>query len=173
MGYTLVLGGARSGKSRLAQTAAEEAATRSGVRPVMVVTAQIYDDEMAERVAHHQAERGEVWVTVEVPTDLCAALAGFSAGDVVVIDCMTLWLTNIMLSDADVTAEVERLLGALAQSDATIWIVSNEVGWGIVPENALARRFRDEAGRLNQRLAEKSDRAVLVVAGMKLDLERF
>ncbi len=105
MGYTLVLGGARSGKSRLAQTAAEEAATRSGVRPVMVVTAHIYDDEMAERVVHHQAERGELWVTVEAPTDLCSALAGFSAGDVVVIDCMTLWLPIMLWRDASGTKQ--------------------------------------------------------------------
>lgn len=170
MGYTLVLGGARSGKSAFAQREAENAAARSGAVPTAIVTAQVYDDEMADRVAKHQAERGENWHTIEAPVELPAAIASLKSDDVAVVDCMTLWLTNIMLGDHDIKAFTDQLLEALERSPAQIWLVSNEVGWGIVPDNALARRFRDEAGRLNQRLAAKADSAVLIVAGMKLDL---
>lgn len=172
MSFTLVLGGARSGKSRYAQTMAEAAAQSCGQRPIAIVTAQVYDDEMAQRVALHQQERGETWQTVEAPLDLCGAINRLKPSDVAVIDCMTLWLTNILLAEADLTCEVDQLLAALKASPAKIWIVSNEVGWGIVPDNALARRFRDEAGRLNQKLAQASEQAVLIVAGMKLDLAR-
>lgn len=172
MGFTLVLGGARSGKSRYAQSMAEAAAYASSARPIAIVTAQIYDEEMAQRVALHQHDRGETWETLEAPIDLCGAINSLTMTDVAVIDCMTLWLTNILLADADLAFEIDRLLVALKASPAMIWIVSNEVGWGIVPDNALARRFRDEAGRLNQKLAEASEQAVLIVAGMKLDLAR-
>lgn len=172
MGFTLVLGGARSGKSIYAQGAAEAAAARSATPPIAIVTAQIYDEEMAERVLKHQAERGEGWRTVEAPVDLPKAISALKSDDIAVVDCMTLWLTNIMLGDYDIAAQTGALLAALEQSQARIWLVSNEVGWGIVPDNALARRFRDEAGRLNQRLAAKADHAVLIVAGMKLDLTR-
>ena len=170
MAYTLVLGGARSGKSRFAQRAAEAAAT--GTKPIAIVTAQVYDEEMAERVAKHQAERGDTWSTIEAPLELPQAIKALKAGDVAVIDCMTLWLTNLMLSEQDIGLQSQRLLDALTTTPAQIWIVSNEVGWGIVPDNALARRFRDEAGRLNQLLARDAQEAVLIVAGMKLDLTR-
>lgn len=170
MGFTLVLGGARSGKSRYAQTMAEAAAQDCCTRPIAIVTAQVYDEEMAQRVALHKHDRGDAWETVEAPLDLCGAINGLKSGDVAVIDCMTLWLTNILLAEADFAVEIDRLLASLKASPAMIWIVSNEVGWGIVPDNALARRFRDEAGRLNQKLAEASQQAVLIVAGMKLDL---
>lgn len=172
MGYTLVLGGARSGKSGFAQREAQAAAAQSGAAPIAIVTAQIYDDEIAERVSKHQAERGEAWQTIEAPVDLPQAIQALGADDVAVVDCITLWLTNIMLGEFDVEERSEFLLKALEQSPAQIWVVSNEVGWGIVPDNALARRFRDEAGRLNQRLAVKADQSVLIVAGMKLELTR-
>lgn len=172
MGYTLVLGGARSGKSRYAQRAAEAAAASSGAIPIAVVTAQIYDDEMAERVTNHREERGDVWDTIEAPLILPQAIAALKDDDVAVIDCMTLWLTNMMLADKDIGQQTRELLTALTSTQAEIWVVSNEVGWGIVPDNALARRFRDEAGRLNQALAESAAHTVLIVAGMKLDLTR-
>lgn len=172
MGYTLVLGGARSGKSRYAQREAEAAAKASGQKPIVIVTAQIFDEEMADRVARHQADRGSAWRTLEAPVQLAKAIQELEQGDIAVIDCMTLWLTNIILADMDITAETDTLIQALQSSPAQIWIVSNEVGWGIVPENALARRFRDEAGRLNQRLAQSAEHAVLIVAGLKLDLTR-
>ncbi|WP_312128313.1 bifunctional adenosylcobinamide kinase/adenosylcobinamide-phosphate guanylyltransferase [Brevundimonas sp.] len=172
MGYTLVLGGARSGKSRYAQRAAEAAAASSGAKPIAVVTAQIYDDEMAERVTNHREERGDVWDTIEAPLILPQAIAALKDDDVAVIDCMTLWLTNMMMADKDIGQQTRELLTALTSTQAEIWVVSNEVGWGIVPDNALARRFRDEAGRLNQALAESAAHTVLIVAGMKVDLTR-
>lgn len=172
MGFTLVLGGARSGKSRYAQSMAEAAAKASSTRPIAIVTAQVYDEEMAQRVALHQHDRSDAWATLEAPIDLCAAINSLKSTDIAVIDCMTLWLTNILLAEQDLASEIDQLLVALKASPAMIWIVSNEVGWGIVPDNALARRFRDEAGRLNQKLAEASEQAVLIVAGMKLDLAR-
>ena len=172
MGYTLVLGGARSGKSRYAQHAAEAAAAESGTKPIAVVTAQIYDGEMAERVAKHREERGDEWATIEAPLDLPQAIAGLGEGDVAVIDCTTLWLTNVMLAEKNIGQQTRELLATLTSTSAEIWVVNNEVGWGIVPDNALARRFRDEAGRLNQALAECATQSVLIVAGMKLDLAR-
>ncbi len=172
MGYTLVLGGARSGKSRYAQRSAEAAAAAAGTKPIAVVTAQIYDQEMAERVTKHREERGDEWDTIEAPLDLPQAIAALGNGDVAVIDCMTLWLTNVMLAEEDIGQKTRELLTALTSTQAEIWVVSNEVGWGIVPDNALARLFRDEAGRLNQALAECADHSVLIVAGMKLDLTR-
>lgn len=175
MGYTLVLGGARSGKSRYAQRVAEAAAAAaaSGTKPIAIVTAQIYDDEMADRVAKHREERGDAWETIEAPLDLPQTIEALGEGDVAVIDCMTLWLTNVMLADKDIGQQTRELLVALKSTQAEIWVVSNEVGWGIVPDNALARRFRDEAGRLNQALADSAAHAVLIVAGMKLDLTRL
>ena len=172
MGYTLVLGGARSGKSRYAQRAAEAAAASSGANPIAVVTAETYDDEMAERVTNHREERGDVWDTIEAPLNLPQAIAALKDDDVAVIDCMTLWLTNVMLADKDIGQQTRELLTALTSTQAEIWVVSNEIGWGIVPDNALARRFRDEAGWLNQALAESAAQSVLIVAGMKLDLAR-
>lgn len=172
MGYTLVLGGARSGKSRYAQRAAEAASAISDTKPIAIVTAQIYDDEMAERVAKHREERGDEWATVEAPLDLPQAIAALGQGDVAVIDCMTLWITNVMLAERDIGQQTRAILAALKSTPAKIWVVSNEVGWGIVPDNALARRFRDEAGRFNQALAECADHSILIVAGMKLNLAR-
>ena len=146
MSLTFVLGGARSGKTSYAL---REAWNHSGKRRVMIATAQAHDAEMAERIARHQAERGEGWVTVEAPLDLAGAVAALGAGDVAVVDCLTLWLTNHLLADADLGRQV----AGLALSAATLYVVSNEVGQGIVPDNALARRFRDEAGWMNQAVA--------------------
>lgn len=171
MAAHLVLGGARSGKSAFAQASAEAEAARTGGRLVMIATAQAFDAEMAERIARHRLERGEAWTTIEAPTDLPAALAGLDGGDVVAVDCLTLWLSNLMLADRDIPAAVADLLAAIGRFEGTLWLVSNEVGFGIVPDNALARRFRDEAGRLHQTLAQAADAVTLVVAGLTLQLK--
>lgn len=171
MAITLVLGGARSGKSAYAQRQAEQAAAGTRRPPLMIATAEAFDDEMRERIDRHRAERGDAWCTLEAPLDLASVVRGLSADDVVVIDCLTLWLSNQMLGDHDVATAIDDLTAAFAACPATVWIVSNEVGWSLVPDNALGRRFRDEAGRLNQRIAATADRACLIVAGMRLDLQ--
>lgn len=170
MTTTIVLGGARSGKSAYAQARAEDAAG-SERRPIMIVTAQAFDDEMGDRIARHQADRDARWVTVEAPIDLVAAIAALRPDDVVVVDCLTLWLSNTMAAEADIEAACTALVAAAASCPATLLLVSNEVGWGIVPDNALARQFRDHAGRLHQHLSLVVDEAVLVVAGLPLTLK--
>lgn len=162
---TLVVGGARSGKSALA----ERMVRAAGGSPVYIATAEAWDEEMAERIARHREDRGDGWTTIEAPRDLAGALAGVRGP--VLIDCATLWLTNVMLAGADVAAEGTALLAALAAHPGPVVVVSNEVGWGIVPENALARAFRDEQGRLNQRLAAASDLVAGVMAGLPMVLK--
>jgi adenosylcobinamide kinase / adenosylcobinamide-phosphate guanylyltransferase len=161
---TLVLGGARSGKSRYAESLI--AATPPPW--VYVATAQALDAEMAERIAHHRNRRGDGWHTIEEPHDLEHAIDAAPAGAAVLVDCLTLWLTNRMLAEADMAVETGRLEAALARRNGLTMLVSNEVGSGIVPDNALARRFADLQGRFNQRLAARADRVVLVVAGLPL-----
>lgn len=161
----LVLGGARSGKSRHAQTLAE---TAGGDR-VFIATAQAYDAEMDARIAQHQADRDGSWRTVEAPIDLPGAVREHGdAGRVLLVDCLTLWLSNLLLGDADLDAAGDALVKAVTAVPGTVILVSNEVGFGIVPDNALARRFRDAAGRLNQRMAGACDATDLVVAGIPL-----
>lgn len=167
----LILGGARSGKSRLAQELAE----RHRPPLLYVATGEAGDPEMAARIARHREARGPAWETWEVPRELPEALArvgdGFGA---VLVDCLTLWLSNLLLDnppDSELEAARDRLLSAAAQVTCPLIFVSNEVGWGIVPDNTLARRFRDLAGRLHQRLAEKADLVVLAVAGLPLVLK--
>jgi adenosyl cobinamide kinase/adenosyl cobinamide phosphate guanylyltransferase len=161
---TLVLGGARSGKSRHAESLI------TACRPpwVYVATAEPLDDEMRARIAEHRARRGADWRTIEAPRDLAGALDMNAAGGAVLVDCLTLWLSNLMLADADIEAESVRLETVLAAIAGPVVLVSNEVGLGIVPDNALARRFRDAQGRLNQRIAARADRVVLMVAGLPL-----
>jgi adenosylcobinamide kinase/adenosylcobinamide-phosphate guanylyltransferase len=161
---TLVLGGARSGKSRYA----ESLITARAPPWIYIATAQAGDDEMARRIAAHRARRNAGWQTIEAPHDLAGALETASAHAPLLVDCMTLWLTNRMLAEADLDAEIGRLEDALLRRAGMAVLVSNEVGYGIVPDNALARRFRDAQGRLNQRLAASADRVVLVVAGLPL-----
>ncbi len=162
---SLVVGGARSGKSSLA----ERLVRASGLPRTYIATAEAWDDEMADRIARHRDDRGADWRTVEAPRDLAGALAG--AGGAVLIDCATLWLTNVMLAGADVGAEAAGLLAALAAHPGPVVVVSNEVGWGIVPENALARAFRDEQGRLNQQIAAAADLVLGVMAGLPMVLK--
>lgn len=171
MSVTLVLGGARSGKSAFAQGAAEIVAKARGTTPVMIVTAQAFDAEMEDRIARHQVDRGDVWTTLEAPMDLIAALRGLPPGAVAVVDCLTLWLTNLMLADCDLSSAAADLVTAIADFEGELWLVSNEVGWGVVPDNALARRFRDEAGRLHQALARAADAVHLVAAGLSLRMK--
>lgn len=164
---TLVVGGARSGKSSFA----ERLVIASDRPRRYVATAEAWDDEMRARIAQHRNDRAGGWITVEAPLDLPAALADVQADEVVLIDCATLWLTNHLLAEHDLAAETGRLIAALAACQAPVVVVSNETGWGIVPENALARRFRDEQGRLNQRLAQVAGLVVTVIAGLPMVLK--
>ena len=164
---TLVLGGARSGKSRHA-----EAVVTAGPAPwLYLATGQALDAEMEARIAEHRARRGPDWRTEEAPFDLAAALAAAPEGRPVLVDCLTLWLSNVLLAGRDVEAESARLAETLARPRGPWVAVANEVGLGIVPENALARRFRDAAGALNQRVAAAADAVVLVVAGLPLQVK--
>lgn len=161
---TLVTGGARSGKSRYA----ESLITAYPPPWIYVATAQAGDAEMAARIAEHRKRRPANWTIVEVPHELAGAFSHIDGGVPVLVDCLTLWLSNRLLADADVEKETEKLAGALAHRSGPLVLVTNEVGSGIVPDNALARRFRDAQGRLNQRMAALADRVVLVVAGLPL-----
>lgn len=159
----LVLGGARSGKSRYAESLIET----SGLAAVYLATGAPGDAEMAERIREHQARRGARWRTVEEPLDLAGALTRLAdERTALLVDCLTLWLANILLAGRDAEAEGAGLAAALRRLGGPVVLISNEVGLGIVPDNALARRFRDAAGRLHQRVAEIADRVVLMVAGL-------
>lgn len=159
---TLVLGGARSGKSAYAEGLIEACPGPW----LYLATAQAFDDEMVARIAQHRARRTGAWRTRDVPLALPEAVA--EAEGPVLVDCLTLWLTNLILAEADLEDAVARLIAACARAPGPLALVGNEVGLGIVPDNALARRFRDEAGRLHQRLAARADRVVLTVAGLPL-----
>ena len=135
-----------------------------------VATAEARDREMAERVAVHQRRRGPSWTTIETPRDVAGVLAA-NVNTPALVDCLTLWLSNVLLADANVDGEIEHLDDALARAAAPIVLVANEVGSGIVPDNALGRRFRDLQGLLNQRIAARADRVFLVVAGLPLTLK--
>ena len=163
----LVVGGARSGKSGLA----ERLITATARPRRYIATAEAWDDEMRDRIARHRSDRGADWTTVEAPLDLCAALADAQPDEAVLIDCATLWLTNQLLAERDLDAETTRLLTALTACPVPVTVVSNEVGWGIVPENALARRFRDAQGRLNQRIAAQASLVIGVMAGLPIVLK--
>ena len=163
----LVLGGARSGKSRFAQEQAEG----SGLDLVFVATAQAGDREMEERIARHAEARDARWRLLEAPFDLAGALGEAAGGRLLLVDCLTLWLSNIFLRGDDVDRATASLAAAVAALRGPAILVSNEVGSGIVPDNALARRFRDAQGRLNQAVAAACGGVVLVVAGLPLVLK--
>ncbi|MBE1528500.1 adenosylcobinamide kinase/adenosylcobinamide-phosphate guanylyltransferase [Sphingopyxis sp. OAS728] len=163
-----VLGGARSGKSRYAQARAEAA----GGNPVFVATAEAFDDEMRERIARHRADRDPRWTTVEAPRELPDAIDALSGREaVVLVDCLTLWVSNLLLADADIARAGRQLCDAIARFEGTLILVANEVGLGIVPDNALARAFRDAAGQLNQSVAATVREVVLLTAGLPLTLK--
>ena len=178
----LVISGARSGKSALA----EKHALESGLRVVYVATAEIRDAEMARRIAHHRARRPAEWGLVEAPLQLAAALQAHAAKDTcLIVDCLTLWLSNLLFTGAAarqaeaneaidcplLTAETDTLIATLPQLPGWVTLVSNEVGWGIVPMHPVSRCFGDEQGRLNQRVAAVCDRVTLVAAGLPLVLK--
>jgi adenosylcobinamide kinase/adenosylcobinamide-phosphate guanylyltransferase len=165
---TLVLGGARSGKSRHA----EALVTESGLKPVYLATAQAFDDEMRARIAEHRARRGGEWDCVEEPLELERALISAAGeGRCVLVDCLTLWTTNLMLAERDAVAECQALAARLPGLPGRVVFVSNEVGLGIVPDNAMARRFRDLAGTVNQAIAAAADEVFFVAAGLPLRLK--
>ena len=167
-GFTLVLGGARSGKSRHA----EDLVLAEGGQPHYIATAQAWDDEMRDRIAVHRARReGQGWVLHEAPLDLAACLRALPEKAPVLIDCLTLWLTNHLLAESDLRAQGDDLAHAIAGRPGLTVAVANEVGLGIVPDNALARAFRDAAGRLNQDLAAQADKVVFIAAGLPLLLK--
>ncbi len=165
---TLILGGARSGKSRHGEALVEAAATRC----VYVATAEPGDAEMAERIAQHRARRGTRWATIEEPLDLVGALERASGSDTaVLVDCLTLWLSNLLGDGRDVGRETRRLVEVLPHLDGAVVLVSNEVGLGVVPANALARAFIDHAGRLHQAVARVAQSVVFMAAGLPLSLK--
>lgn len=167
--HVLVLGGARSGKTGFA----EQLAIRSGSRPAYLATAEALDAEMRDRVQSHKAGRADRFATIEEPLALSDALIKASTDhDVILVDCLTLWITNLLMANEDVAKAVSELGATLVQlRKAKVILVSNEVGLGIVPDNAMARTFRDLAGSAHQRLAEICDDAYFVVAGLPITLK--
>ncbi|CAN1722762.1 Bifunctional adenosylcobalamin biosynthesis protein CobP [Hyphomicrobium sp. 1Nfss2.1] len=162
---TLVLGGARSGKSRYA----EELLMRAPPPWTYVATAEAFDDEMRDRIAHHRARRDDRWQALDAPLALAATIPTLQGPSL--IDCLTLWLSNTMLAERDVEAETANLVAALSAAPGPIVAVSNEVGLGLVPETPLGRAFRDAQGRLNQKVAAAADRVVFMAAGLPLNLK--
>ncbi|QXO18903.1 MULTISPECIES: bifunctional adenosylcobinamide kinase/adenosylcobinamide-phosphate guanylyltransferase [Vibrio] len=178
MSIHLILGGARSGKSSYAERQARQhlASTPDG-RLHYVATAIAFDDEMRERIVHHQQQRGGDWQEHEAPTQLAQTLAEMQAGDVVLVDCLTLWLNNVIYNDGQtmnatqIRQQVEQLAQSLARTQATVLLVSNEVGMGVVPMGEVSRLFVDHAGWMNQAIAAVADSVVLVAAGLPLTLK--
>ncbi len=164
-----ILGGARSGKSTFA---IKEVSEISGGR-VYIATAEVLDEEMRERIENHKRLRGDGWITYEEPLrigDLVEDIKGKYS--VILIDCLTLWLSNLMKAGLNIEVEIESFISSiLTPHSSLMYIVSNEVGMGIVPENEMARRFRDMAGVLNQKMAEVSDKVYMVVAGIPIKIK--
>lgn len=162
---TLVLGGAKSGKSRFAL---DRASALPGTK-AYIATAQALDDEMTERICRHKAERSSEWVSFEEPLDIASLIRIINEEHaVLLIDCLTLWVTNLLLGGREMEAEEDALLDALAGCRSEVFMVSNEVGLGIVPDNALSRQFRDAAGRLNRKVAAAAEEVYFVAAGLPL-----
>jgi len=179
---TLVIGGCRSGKSRYALEAANQIKADpakphqvTGGRKVFLATSVPRDPEMDKRVAAHQAERGQDWQTIEEPIVIHETISQASkTADVILVDCLTLWTSNLMFAEYDepgIMNAIRLLIAALQQCYCPVFLVSNEVGYGIVPDNALARQFRDMAGLVNQKIAAMADRVVLTVAGIGLPIK--
>jgi len=160
--FTLVLGGAASGKSAFA----EKLLVRSGLHLVYIATAEARDEEMRVKIVAHQARRGAGWTTIEAPLDLAPALIDAEPGSAVLIDCATLWLSNHLMAGSDIATAETRLLKAIHSCAAPVVVVSNEVGQGIVPATPEGRHFRNAQGRLNQSLAARADLVVMVIAGL-------
>lgn len=159
---TLVLGGTSSGKSSFA----ESLCFQSTKSRTYIATAQAFDDEMREKISKHREMRGANWLTIEAPLDVADVLADRMAGEIVLLDCATLWLSNVMLADRNLQSVTYDLMDALAACPCDVIVVSNEVGNGIVPDNKLARQFRNAQGRLNQQIAAEAGLVVQVIAGL-------
>ena len=167
-GVTLVLGGTRSGKSAFAESLVQAC----GLQPVYVATAECVDDEMRDRIATHRARRGAAWRTVEAPVDLVRATGRESTPQAcLLVDCLTVWLGNLMHHGRDVDAATEALLESLVTAPGPLVLVANEVGLGIVPDNAMARAFRDRAGWLNQAVARVAESVYFVAAGIPMAIK--
>ncbi|TNJ44822.1 bifunctional adenosylcobinamide kinase/adenosylcobinamide-phosphate guanylyltransferase [Phaeobacter sp. B1627] len=164
---TVILGGAASGKSAFA----EQTCVSTGKNRIYWATSQILDPEMQDKVDRHLAQRGGDWTTIEDPLDVAAVASQLSGGDVLLMECATMWLSNHLFADHDLAAETDALLAAFAACPAEIVVVTNETGLGIVPENAVARRFREAQGRFNIALSARADCVVLVAAGLPLVLK--
>jgi len=169
MAITLILGGARSGKSQFAETLVGA----QGAAALYVATGQARDAEMQARIDHHRARRGAEWQTLEEPLDIASVIAAKAAPDApILLDCLTLWVSNLMHADRDVVEACAQLTATLSRVDGDVTLVSNETGLGIVPINALARAFSDEAGRVNQRVAAAADTVYFMVAGLPHALKK-
>ncbi|RFB93530.1 bifunctional adenosylcobinamide kinase/adenosylcobinamide-phosphate guanylyltransferase [Rhizobium leguminosarum bv. trifolii] len=165
---TFILGGARSGKSRFA----ESLVVATGLDRHYLATGRAWDEEMQARIAQHRADRGPSWTTHEEPVDLVGKLAAIDgAGRIVLIDCLTLWVTNLMMEERDMAGEFAALADYLPRVKARLVFVSNEVGLGIVPDNRMARDFRDHAGRLHQMIAAKAAEVYFIAAGLPLKMK--
>src|SRR6201992_710469 len=162
MAIILITGGARSGKSVRAETRAKAFAGK----PVYIATAEALDAEMRERIAGHRTRRGNEWIEHETPLELIPALKATDGGGARLVDCLTLWLSNLMHAERDWSTEIADLIETLRAQKSPVVLVSNEVGLGIVPDNALARRFRDAAGVMNQMIAQAADEVEFIVAGL-------
>lgn len=163
---TLVLGGQRSGKSKLA----EDMAIKDGAA-IYLATAEPLDDEMTERIKQHQARRGEGWKSIEVPLDIPATLATLTGDIPVLVDCLTVWLANLMEAGQNIEEETARFIDAAIQYKGPVITVSNEVGLGVIPANKLARQFADQAGLMNQRVAAAANRVIFTTAGLPIVLK--
>ncbi|HSX75861.1 MAG TPA: bifunctional adenosylcobinamide kinase/adenosylcobinamide-phosphate guanylyltransferase [Shinella sp.] len=167
-GAALVLGGARSGKSAFAERLVAE----TGLSRHYIATGRAFDDEMRARISKHREDRGEGWQTHEEPLALAARIRDVARADrAVLVDCLTLWVTNLMLEERDIAAECSGLVEALRQAPGRIVLVSNEVGLGIVPENRMARAFRDHAGRVHQQVAALVPEVYFIAAGLPLKMK--
>ena len=168
---TFVLGGARSGKSTHAERLAADYCARNGQSAIYLATGQARDGEMADRIAQHRARRSAVWQTIEAPIDIVTTLTNAPKGTTILVDCLTLWLSNLMETDRDLPHEFKRLTDCLQSVAGSVILVANEVGLGIVPDNQLARRFRDHAGLLNQTVAACADQVLFITAGLPMRLK--
>lgn len=165
---TFIIGGARSGKSSFALSKASKLEGKKAY----IATAQALDDDMKERIEKHKKERPEEWMTFEEPLNISALIKDFQDKyDVILLDCLTLWLSNLLFSNRAVEEDIEYFCSSLVTCHSSLFIVSNEVGMGIVPENELSRRFRDLSGYLNQKVAEIADEAYLVTAGIPIKIK--
>lgn len=167
-GTTLVLGGACSGKSKFA----EDLITNSDLKSIYIATGRSLDEEMEERIEKHRARRGTDWETIEEPLALADTLVQTNfKGRAILIDCLTLWTTNLMMAGANVERECNHLADTLLKIETPVVLVSNEVGLGIIPDNKMAREFRDHAGYVNQRIAKTANDAYFIAAGLPLKLK--